>query len=214
MVSDDASNGDAKHLPKFVRVIKEIRAEYGDEVRMFSDSIIIAAKLDIANVLSVISTVRRMQQRFLEERILVRGGISFGKHYSDEDVIYSQALVNAYQLESRHAKSPRILIDHNVIDFVVNHPQCDGSERDRLAALILRDRDGLCFVDFIDDENLGSVGAAITEVALSCKSDGESVVGKLRWLVDYHAYSSARLGRSYVKIEGLGWEFAPALSVQ
>jgi len=75
------------------------------DVRAFSDSITISAPLESAAVVSLFNATLDLQRRFVSGGVLVRGGIAFGKHYSDETIIYSEALIRAYQLERDKARS-------------------------------------------------------------------------------------------------------------
>ena len=54
-----------------------------------------------------------MQIELLKYNILLRGGISIGDIYfnNDKSVIYGDALIDAYKLESNVAKYPRIILD-------------------------------------------------------------------------------------------------------
>jgi hypothetical protein len=58
------------------------------------------------------------QTFFLQNRFLVRGGISIGSFYSDKHLIFSGGLVDAYELESKKAKYPRILVSDKFLNEV------------------------------------------------------------------------------------------------
>lgn len=51
--------------------------------------------------------------RFLKERIMFRGGISYGNAYIDpnRNMFFGDAVTKAYQMESKEAVHPRILVD-------------------------------------------------------------------------------------------------------
>ncbi|MES2764469.1 MAG: hypothetical protein V4642_01265 [Bacteroidota bacterium] len=92
------------------------------EYRMFSDCFCISLPYfnnpkDFAVQFGSLSlTIRIFQLLLLQKGILVRGGISFGSYYSDENMLFSGALVKAYNLESKHANFPRIIIDEEITD--------------------------------------------------------------------------------------------------
>ena len=46
-----------------------------------------------------------------DQGFLCRGGISQVWHYSDDDIIFSKALIDAYLIESKQATHPIIMID-------------------------------------------------------------------------------------------------------
>ena len=63
----------------------------------------------------------------LDNQFSIRGAISFGSDYSDDNMIFSMALVKAYQLESDKAKFPRVIIDKELFDKVRNGLTVGGS---------------------------------------------------------------------------------------
>jgi len=50
----------------------------------------------------------------------LRGGISTGSYFADDNMIFSKGLVNAYQLESKKAIYPRVIIDKNIVVRIQN----------------------------------------------------------------------------------------------
>ena len=65
-------------------------------------------------ILSCLAFSRSYSSVMLDNEIFVRGGISLGMDFSDESIIFSIALVRAYELEQK-AIFPRILIDNKII---------------------------------------------------------------------------------------------------
>lgn len=57
--------------------------------------------------------------------LYLRGGLSVGFHYEDDNMIFSKGLIKAYELESKKAVYPRIIIDDELIkrleEFWGNH---------------------------------------------------------------------------------------------
>lgn len=58
--------------------------------------------------------------RFLKERIVFRGGIAYGDAYVDlyRSMFFGEAINRAYQLESKIALHPRMVVDSNVAEEV------------------------------------------------------------------------------------------------
>lgn len=85
------------------------------EHRMFSDSVMIWCKHSnphsFWNLLNQIDLVRGT---FLKHGFLLRGGLSYGKHFCASEVLVSKALIDAYQIEQR-ATYPRICIDRRIL---------------------------------------------------------------------------------------------------
>lgn len=73
------------------------------------------------NILSVY--VRAFQLIMMSKGIYMRGGISTGSYYADNNIIFSKGLVNAYYLESKKAIYPRVIIDNKIIQKILlyNH---------------------------------------------------------------------------------------------
>lgn len=56
-----------------------------------------------------------MLERLISEGYIFRGGITFGDVYYDknENIVFGPAITEAYELESKYAKNPRVLIQDN-----------------------------------------------------------------------------------------------------
>jgi hypothetical protein len=83
---------------------------------LISDSVVITAKNNIANLEVMIKSVAKLQAKLLTKKILIRGGISQGNLYVNKslNIIVGDGLINAYKLESK-AKYPRVIIDRSFI---------------------------------------------------------------------------------------------------
>ncbi|SDM43353.1 hypothetical protein [Sediminibacillus halophilus] len=125
--------------------------DYKSDVIVFSDSVINILDLkpifndygqkfsDYLNV--IIDRIAAIQINMLTHfGILIRGSIVIGniKYNSDKGLLFGQALINAYELESKYAIYPRILIDETVVKVI------DG-DTDQLN--ITRDFDGQYYID-------------------------------------------------------------------
>lgn len=53
--------------------------------------------------------------------IFLRGGLSKGQFYFDDDILLSQAQVHAYKIESETAKYPVICLDDSAFNFFISH---------------------------------------------------------------------------------------------
>lgn len=65
--------------------------------------------------------VRGFQSIMMSKGIFMRGGISTGSYYADNNIIFSKGLVNAYYLESKKAIYPRVIIDDSIIVKLFNY---------------------------------------------------------------------------------------------
>lgn len=85
---------------------------------MFSDSIVISQPIVELDYPLFIDLIAQLQYGLFTKGILIRGGISRGKLYHDENYLFGKGLINAYLLESKHADYPRIVVDKNLIEEI------------------------------------------------------------------------------------------------
>jgi hypothetical protein len=104
-----------------------LNADYGKRVIALSDSIVIAITDNCSGARNMgqfdffLQEIWRMmlaQARCAVKGIFLRGGISRGTFFFEDDILLSPPLVTAYRLESRLAIYPVILIDSSTHDFL------------------------------------------------------------------------------------------------
>jgi transcription antitermination factor NusG len=109
------------------------------EVSQFSDTFIISS--------TTFAAVRKMaiiiQLVLLEENLLSRGAITYGKVFHNGSQFIGPAITRAYNLEKSEALYPRVIID----------PECEalkikGSKKVEISR---KDFDGYLYVDFLYD---------------------------------------------------------------
>lgn len=111
-------------------------AQSGLEISMFSDSVVISGPgSDIQNVLW---TAIHVQCELMALGVLVRGGIACGRTIHAGDILYGEGMLAAYDLESKAAVYPRIVIHPSLIPRI---------ERGCRAAFLDQDLDGLWFIN-------------------------------------------------------------------
>lgn len=74
---------------------------------------------------------------------LLRGGISIGQLFIDDVMVWGDALLKAYYLEDKIVNYPRIIIDKNVADEIMDEKQ--------LNEYLRQDFDNLYFLNFLND---------------------------------------------------------------
>ena len=82
--------------------------DYKDEVDNFRKNYIELSFVALYNTLD-------MLDRLISEGYIFRGGITFGDVYyvKNENIVFGPAIAEAYELESKYAKNPRVLIQDN-----------------------------------------------------------------------------------------------------
>lgn len=86
------------------------------QIKIFSDNIVIAVRYDSNHskkdaAISVAVMSAALQANFLAHGWLTRGGISSGKFFIDDVMVWGPALVDAYKLENSVAYFPRIVVN-------------------------------------------------------------------------------------------------------
>jgi hypothetical protein len=112
--------------------------------------------------------------------ILIRGGISRGRAVHADDILYGEGMINAYNLESKAAIYPRIVIDPKLVLEI---------ESGYRAAFLAQDVDGLWFIDpFSMGIVSGNVDALLEDGhdphEVSLKSLGKKIDHELSQLSD------------------------------
>jgi len=122
--------------------------------RLFSDCLSVSVKCeddyekDFYNSVALLETISFYQYILMDEGILTRGGVTIGKHYIDENMIFSEGLVKAYKIEQQLSLHPRILIDEDIINKIRNnHHTYLDDVRELLKKLIIQDWDEKYFVN-------------------------------------------------------------------
>ena len=87
--------------------------DYQIEVSVFSDSIALSTNCD--NLWGIIWSCGSLQAEILKVGVLTRGGISKGKTFHEDDILYGEGMINAYRIESKAAIYPRIVLDPKLI---------------------------------------------------------------------------------------------------
>ena len=118
------------------------------EMKIMSDSICLYIKTDVPNaLLYLIAYCTTLQYDLLRgKKLLLRGGITSGDMYVKDDVIFGPALTEAYLLEERNAKVPRVIIRKKTIDEGIS-----GIDKDMIDVLwrcLLRDDDAFYTLDY------------------------------------------------------------------
>jgi hypothetical protein len=189
LVESDASSQEPEHLSRLVDSIRKARDSNVAKnlyIRAFSDSIIIAGQLSAKDASDIFSATADLQRNFIPQKILIRGAVALGKHYSDADSIYSEALVRAYKLEKEHARFPRVLIDDQLLDWLMNDPGTSNAAKAAIRSLSLKDRDGRVFIHYLSPDSITAHKDLIT--SYNPHELSASVLEKLQWSANYQNY--------------------------
>jgi len=149
----------------------------------------------------ILRIVHAQSSLLFDEELLIRGGITIGSLAKSYGQIFGPGLVRAYELESKYAKYPRVLVDESLLDefhrnpkLCVHDPDTDASY---VKAMLQTDTDGKLFVDYLrviadelDDPaeypNYLAKHEAFINRRLEEFKEKPSIREKYEWLCRYH----------------------------
>ena len=118
-------------------------------VKIYSDNIVVAVPTDVGNAFSAFLSVAILsgliQHEFLHHKCLVRGGIAMGDFFADDLMIWGNALLDAYYIESNISIYPRIVIHPKTVE------KLQLTVDARKQKWIKQDADGFFFVDYMQE---------------------------------------------------------------
>lgn len=166
----------------------------GVEVTTFSDSAVISYPAEKDNLLFLILDLIHLQLDLTMDDVLIRGGLTIGDLYHDGNIVYGPAMNMAYKLESQVAIYPRIIVDKAAIEQYYAYVNGDEYDLNDIESLLRRDRDGLFYVDMLNqDQEMNDAGTEYYEwlsvlrniiiTGLSHKDIAVKV--KYQWLQEY-----------------------------
>lgn len=117
-------------------------------VQAISDTIIITCN-NHDRFIEFLTLLRNVFLSFMERELFIRGGVAYSKHFHSGKITYSHAVARAYELESKEAIYPRIVIDKNILDMYTTGkglPNIFGEN-------LLVKQNGIVFLNVIDSNN-------------------------------------------------------------
>ncbi len=115
----EASGDDFEEIAQTMAMANSaFRVDYPLNVTHFSDSLVISCDAANENTCFIIfDFIARLNYRLWQEyKILMRGGITVGKLIHEENgPLFGPAMVRAYDIESKIANFPRVLIDKAIV---------------------------------------------------------------------------------------------------
>lgn len=126
--------------------------KYGVQVTTFSDSAIISYPISYdGGLFHVLIDLIHLQIDLSNLGIFIRGGVSIGLAYHDKYNAFGPAMNDAYMLESKEAKFPRIILTSQTLNSGVaaskNHQNL--SDISLLKSIIKQDKDGFYYLDYL-----------------------------------------------------------------
>ena len=106
------------------------------ELISFSDSIVISYSVSKGTILDIIYDILWMQIELAQAGLLLRGGVTIGDVFHSGNVIVGPAMIKAFEMESKIAIYPRVIVDPILIEYAYNNPT-DFHTKDESKELLL-----------------------------------------------------------------------------
>lgn len=116
------------------------------QVQAISDTVILTCNQH-EQVNEFLKIIREIFLKFLSNGLFIRGGIAYSRHFQNQKMTYSHAIARAYDLESKFAVYPRIIIDNNIVDMYSTGNSLPTIENLNL----LCQANGITFLNIIED---------------------------------------------------------------
>lgn len=187
MVKSDLEGpaGEEKYFQKLIQLHKETNLLKNENLNFtliqFSDSIIISAPYNPKTFHAFSKLIAEYQFKLLANGIPIRGGITYGKHFYENDFLFSSALIDAYNIESKLARFPRIILSDDLFELL-------NSQHVNLEYVVLDNNYKI--IDFLhnvtlDESNIKIINSIVNKLETN---KNETVSEKGFWLKEYLNY--------------------------
>lgn len=176
------------------------------DMKVFTDNIVVAYPLgDVSRNLgepelgTLLMLFAQVQASLAADGFFLRGAITAGQHYQDDEIVYGEALLEAVDLD-KSGGPPRLVIGSSVEPLISEHLSWYGGDQAPHHHHLLEDpHDGLMFVDYLGVAFEAFPDASFHYQFLEAHSDKVSkalqeyesdtrVRPKYAWLAAYHNY--------------------------
>lgn len=157
----------------------------------FSDSIVISYNIKSQDQLVfIIMELQEMIINLLAKDILLRGAITRGGFYHENNKLFGPALVEAYELESQVAVYPRVIISRDVLWYEKFSEELEEPSKNKIIeSVIIDETDGWHYIDYISfSPNLWGLDtyqryiSNLLNLITSQTDKSLKIKGKLSWL--------------------------------
>jgi hypothetical protein len=143
--------GGAVHYETIRDLLRRIHSPYDPQIVDFehcdfraqsiSDAVALSTKRTIPGLSMLCRALRELSLAALHAGYFTRGALCKGSLYHDETMVFGEALVKAYQLESEIVRFPRIMLTKDVVDDAVS-----SDKKDEFAEHVKQADDGPYFL--------------------------------------------------------------------
>ena len=172
-------------------------------VRVFSDCVCVAKAATDLGILVTLDAISAFSREMIASGFPIRGGLTTGPYSDSDQLIFSQAQIDAYDLESKQAQYPRIVLSTDLMNSIGS--MSDDEMRLATKEFIITDRDVPAFVNFLifEEEDVwlggnkfylkqkGVIERSLGDVALQA-----NVREKYAWMAQFHNWSLFQTART------------------
>lgn len=150
-----------RRFPNCVVTTAGLRVKYRPAVSAFSDNIVISFRINEFReggfepnlaMHFLRGLIGYVAWKALSVGFLIRGGVSVGELYHADGVVVGSGLIDAYELESRVANYPRVVLSKSIVE---------NADFARPLELVYTDYDGLPCLDYMEGALLRSENGMI-----------------------------------------------------
>lgn len=98
-----------------------------------------------------ISDLCKYQYQLALEGIFVRGGISRGLNYMEDNIIFGESIIKSHDLESKEAIYPRIILDNSLNNILQKFAEKTTNDNEFWKQSLLKDYDGYYFINYLNE---------------------------------------------------------------
>lgn len=156
----EKTSTDNEALNKLVAALEDAAstAKIGNKsdfhVSQFSDCLVISYKVkNEAALFEIVNKLSLIVVRITGQGYLLRGGLTFGKLYHSDKAVLGPAMNRAYFLESEVAKCPRVILDPEVFNELLDKSSAEVVETIK-QVLVQDENDGIWYFDYISSESV------------------------------------------------------------
>ncbi len=123
------------------------------QITFFSDCVIISfVENEIDQVFKTVCDIQILLVNLILKGIVMRGAISYGKLFHDENYLFGPAFIEAYLIEKDKAKNPRIVCDNSILVLSQKGKSLNSAKQDLevFTEIVKKDEDGFWYIDYID----------------------------------------------------------------
>lgn len=124
------------------------------QVSQFSDCLVISYKVKSADALfEIVNKLSLIVVRIIGRGYLLRGGLTYGELHHSDTAVLGPAMNRAYYLESEVAKNPRVILDPEVFNELLERSSEEVVETIK-QVLVQDESDGIWYFDYISSESV------------------------------------------------------------